>query len=232
MAFRKQFNGQSRGEEIANSVSHGVGIVLSVAGTVALLCRASGQSGVAVASAWIYGVSLILLYSFSTLYHSVNRENTKRVLRVFDHCSIYLLIVGTYAPISLVLIGRIAEKPVTGAVIFGINTLCMIVGIVLSAVDISRFRKITLALDVAMGWLVILSIRYVYAASGTSGLFLLASGGIVYTVGVIFYVLGKKRENPDAGEAGAYRHFLWHLFVLAGSILHYLFVYGYCYPTR
>lgn len=115
MPFVKSFNGQSLGEEIANGVSHCVGALLSIAGTVILIVRAALHStAIGVVSAALYGASLILLYCFSTLYHSITAPGAKRVLQVFDHCSIYLLIVGSYIPISLVMIGKLCDKPALG----------------------------------------------------------------------------------------------------------------------
>lgn len=221
MPFVKRFNNQSLGEEIANAVSHCVGALLSIAGTAVLLVVAAQRStAIGVVSAALYGASLILLYCFSTLYHSITNEKAKRVMRVFDHCSIYLLIVGTYIPISLVVIGRMAHHPALGWSIFGVNTACMVLGILLNAIDLERHKKIALVLDVVMGWLIIVSIRHVYQVVGTGGLIFMVAGGLSYTLGLVFY--RAKRTK--------YMHFIWHLFVLAGSICHYFFILFYCYP--
>ncbi len=221
MPFVKRFNNQSLGEEIANAVSHCVGTLLAVAGSVVLLVTAAKRStAIGVVSAALYGASLILLYCFSTLYHSITNEQAKRVLQVFDHCSIYLLIVGTYIPISLVMIGRTIGRPALGWTIFGINAFCMLVGILLNIIDLERYKKLALVLDVIMGWLVIVSIRYIYEVVGVKGLILMVAGGLAYTVGIVFYKTKRIK----------YMHFIWHLFVLAGSILHYFFVLFYCYP--
>lgn len=223
MGFVKSFNGQSLGEEIANGVSHCVGALLAIAGTAVLIVRAAFYSTpIGVVSAALYGASLILLYCFSTLYHSITNDRAKRVMQVFDHCSIYLLIVGSYIPISLVMIASLCGLPALGWTIFGINSLCMVIGVVLNSINLNKYKRLALVLDVVMGWLIIFSIRYVYAASGIGGITFLVLGGVAYTLGIIFYKAKRIR----------YMHFIWHLFVLAGSILHYFFILFYCYPVK
>lgn len=221
MPFVKRFNNQSLGEEIANGVSHCVGALLAIAGTAVLIVNAAlKSSAIGVVSAALYGASLIILYTFSTLYHAITNEKAKRVLQIFDHCSIYLLIVGSYIPISLVMIGKLSGKPALGWTIFGINAACMIIGIVLNAINLERYKKITLALDIVMGWLIIFSIRYVWEQVHLGGMIYLVTGGLAYTIGILFYKLKKVK----------YMHFIWHLFVLAGSITHYFFILFYCFP--
>lgn len=223
MPFVKSFNGQSMGEEIANAVSHCVGTLLAIAGTAVLIVRAAMQStAIGVVSAALYGASLILLYCFSTLYHSITNERAKRVLQIFDHCSIYLLIVGSYIPISLVMIGKMCNKPALGWTIFGINAFCMVIGVLLNSINLNKYKKAALVLDVIMGWLIVCSIKYVYAMSGISGLVFLVLGGVMYTLGIIFYKMKKVK----------YMHFIWHIFVLAGSILHYFFILFYIFPVK
>lgn len=222
MGFIKSFNGQSLGEEIANAVSHCVGALLAIAGTAVLIVRAALYgTAIGIVSAALYGASLILLYCFSTLYHSITNEKAKRVMQIFDHCSIYLLIVGSYIPISLVMIGGMCERVALGWTIFGINAACMIIGVILNSINLNKYKKAALILDVVMGWLIIFSIRYVYMTAGIGGIAFLVLGGIMYTLGIIFY----KAKNIK------YMHFIWHLFVLAGSILHYFFILFYCYPV-
>ncbi len=221
MPFVKRFNNQSLGEEIANGVSHCVGALLSIAGAVIVIINAAlKSSAIGVVSASLYGTSLIIMYCFSTLYHSITNEKAKRVLQIFDHCSIYLLIVGTYIPISLVMIGKMSGKIALGWTIFGINAACMILGIVLNAINLEKYKKITLALDILMGWLIIFSIKYVWEQVGLGGMVYMVSGGLAYTVGILFYKMKKVK----------YMHFIWHLFVLLGSVLHYFFVLFYCFP--
>lgn len=195
------------GEEIFNSVSHGVGVLLSVAALVLLIVFAAIYSdGYGLASALVYGISLILLYTMSMVYHIVQNEKGKKVLRIFDHCSIFILIAGTYTPYLL--------GPLRGALgwtIFGIIWGVTVIGILLNAISLEKFKVISLICYVLMGWGIVLSIKPLAQNLPLGGLWLLIAGGLVYTVGVIFYVMKKYR----------YMHSVWHLFVLAGSICHY-----------
>ena len=195
------------GEEIFNSVSHGVGVLLSIAALVLLIVFAAIYSdGYGLASALVYGISLILLYTMSMVYHIVQNEKGKKVLRIFDHCSIFILIAGTYTPYLL--------GPLRGALcwtIFGIIWGVTVIGILLNAISLERFKVISLICYVLMGWGIVLSIKPLAQNLPLGGLWLLIAGGLVYTVGIIFYVMKKYR----------YMHSVWHLFVLAGSICHY-----------
>ncbi len=207
---------QSIGEEIANAVSHGVGSLLSIAGTAVLIVYAALNSDVwAVVSAALYGATLIILYTNSTLYHALTNKTAKKVFRIFDHCSIFMLILGTYIPVSLSLM-----RNWIGWVLFGVNTACAVLGITFNAINLEKFAKPSVVLYVIMGWSVLMTAIPVFKAilaRGVLGLVLLALGGILYTVGIIFYKSDKK-----------YAHFIWHFFVLSGSILHYFFVMFYC----
>lgn len=205
---------QTIGEEIANSISHGVGTLLSVAGAVvAIVMAALHSSAIGVVSACLYGASLILLYSFSTLYHSITNRTIKRVFRVFDHCAIFLLILGSYIPICLTLIGG-----VIGWVLFGVNATCTIVGVVFLSIDLERWKKLSMVLYLVMGWSIVASIKPFLAAADPAGLPLIVGGGIAYTAGVIFY-----KAKPK------YMHFVWHIFVMAGSVLQYFFMLFYVF---
>ncbi len=205
---------QSLGEEIANAVSHGVGTLLAIAACVIVIVRAAiNSTAIGVVSASIYGASLILLYTFSSLYHSLTNVKAKSVFRIFDHCSIFFLILGTYTPICLAMI-----KGAVGWTLFGVNTFCTVIGIVFNAIDLKKFQKASLVLYVLMGWSVIFSIKHVIDITPVSGMVFLAIGGLLYTGGIVFYKLRKK-----------YMHFIWHLFVLGGSILHYFFVLFYVF---
>ncbi|MBS7297952.1 MAG: hemolysin III family protein [Eubacteriales bacterium] len=195
------------GEEIFNSVSHGVGVLLSVAALVLLIIFAAIYSdGYGLASALVYGTSLILLYTMSMVYHIVQNEKGKKVLRIFDHCSIFILIAGTYTPY---LLGPLRGK--LGWTIFGIIWGVTVIGILLNAISLEKFKVISLICYVLMGWGIVLSIKPLAQNLPAGGLWLLVAGGLVYTVGIIFYVMKKYR----------YMHSVWHLFVLAGSIFHY-----------
>ena len=217
MEHVKNFNNQSIREEIANAITHGVGTLLAIAGTAVLIVRAAmiGRP-IGVVSASLYGASMILLYLFSTLYHSLTPYRAKRVFQVFDHCSIFLLILGTYIPICLNLIGGWM-----GWTMFGVIAACAIVGIVLNAINLHRWHKISLVLYVAMGWIALLSLKWLIAAAPISGLLIyLVGGGALYTVGIKFY----------RDETHRFAHTVWHLFVLAGTVMHYFFILLYVYP--
>ena len=207
---------QTTGEEIANAVSHGVGALLAILGTVMLLLRAATKGGaIAVVSAALYGTSMMLLYSISCLYHAITVPRWKAMFQVLDHCSIFLLILGTYVPIALVGIGG-----TLGWVVFGVIAGCAVLGVTLNAIDLHRFKRFSLVLYVAMGWLAVFTIRPIYRVVSMEGILLLLLGGVAYTLGVWFY---RKKESP-------YMHFVWHLFVLTGSVMHFIMIYRYfCY---
>lgn len=195
------------GEEIFNSVSHGVGVLLSIAALVLLIVFAVIYSdGYGLAGALVYGISLILLYTMSMVYHIVQNERAKKVLRIFDHCSIFILIAGTYTPYLL--------GPLRGGLgwtIFGIIWGVTIAGIILNAISLEKFKVLSLICYVAMGWGIVLSIKPLAQNLALPGIVLLVAGGLVYTIGVVFYVMKKYR----------YMHSVWHLFVLGGSVCHY-----------
>ena len=212
----KKFNNQSMGEEIANAISHGIGALLAIAGTVVLIvyaCLKSDTMGIVCAS--LYGSSLILLYLASTLYHSLTNNKAKKVFQVFDHCSIFILILGSYIPICLALI-----RGAAGWVLFGVNAALAVVGIVLNAVNVARWHKLTLALYVLMGWSVVFAAGKVVPLVTPAALALLVGGGILYSVGVLFYKAARPR----------FMHAVWHMFVLGGSVAHYFFVLFYALP--
>lgn len=215
MASEKVKRPQSRGEEIANTVSHGLGALLALAGAVPLAVRGilsgSFKTGFSLTA---YGVSLVLLYTASAVYHGVQDPEVKRRLRIMDHCSIFVLILGTYVPMSLLVVGG-----QTGWMLFLTNTTLAAIGIILNTIDLKRFDKVSLALYALMGWLVVVAMKAIVATLPPLGLGLLVAGGVAYTAGIVFY---KAR--------GQYMHFVWHLFVLAGSILQYFCIALYCLP--
>ena len=206
----------SVGEEIAHSLTHGLGVILSVIGLVVLIADA-----VRFGNAWhivscaVFGVTLILLYSASTLYHSIPLPRAKRVLRYIDHSAIFLLIAGTYTPFTLV-----SLNGGWGWSLFGVIWGLALIGIVFKAVALERFRILSVALYIVMGWIVAVALEPLARAVEPRGLLLLFLGGGAYTLGVIFY--GWKRL--------AYNHAIWHVFVLTGSVLHYLAVFLYVIP--
>lgn len=195
-------------EEIFNSVTHGLGALLAIAGLVTLVVFSALKGDtIGVVSFSIYGATLTLLYLSSTLYHSLTNVRAKAVLRVFDHSSIYLLIAGSYTPITLK-----ALNGGWGWSLFGVVWGLALTGIILNLVSFEKTQKISLLLYILMGWLVVIAAKPVAAALSRGMIVMLLVGGLFYTVGVAFYV-GKKIP---------FNHGIWHLFVLAGSVSHFL----------
>jgi hemolysin III len=197
-------------EEIWHAISHGIGLALSIAGLTIMVAFASMKgSAIGVVSTAIFGTTLILLYGSSTLYHAITHHDIKQRFQQFDHASIYLLIAGSYTPITLVSLGG-----AWGWSIFSAVWTIAILGISLTFVYPRRFEKLSLLLYVVMGWIIIIAIKPLLASMESGGLWLLLAGGLSYTVGIIFYVWEKLPFN----------HAIWHLFVLGGSILHFFMV--------
>lgn len=195
------------GEELFNAITHGIGALLSVAGCVVLLVRCHQLgNGVAAVSSAIYGATLIILYTMSTLYHAIANEKAKAVFRVFDHVTIYLLIAGTYTPYTLACLGG-----ALGWTLFGIVWAAAIVGIVFSSISLRRFQKLSMICYIAMGWVILIAIKPLWQVIGTLPMVFLVIGGVLYTGGVLFYQMKESR----------YMHSIWHLFVIAGSIFQY-----------
>jgi hemolysin III len=206
----------SLGEEIANSITSGVGIVLAIAG-LAVLTAFSAVRGTAwhVVGCSIFGAALVLAYTSSTLYHSIQIEGAKRLLRALDHSSIFLLIAGTYTPFLLVNL-----RGPWGWWLFGVIWSLAVAGIVLRLVLRGRLHWLVVSLYVAMGWVVVVAIKPLWEHIESGGLALLAAGGIAYTGGIVFYAW---RRLP-------YHHAIWHGFVLLGSALHFFAVLFYVIP--
>jgi len=206
-------------EEMANGLTHAFGIVLSVAGLFVLMAAASlhGTGAIGLVSCAIYGITLIVLYTSSTAYHFVTRPRTKRRLRILDHLAIFLLIAGTYTPFVL-----IALRGVWGWALFAIVWSLAAIGTLIELSQASRYRKVMVALYIAMGWVGLIAIKPLVAAIAPAGLWLLFGGGVSYTLGVVFYRWHSLR----------YHHAIWHLFVLGGSVLQYLAVLYYVIPIR
>ena len=197
-------------EEIWHAISHGIGLALSIAGLTIMVAFASMKgSAIGVVSTAIFGTTLILLYGSSTLYHAITHHDIKQRFQQFDHASIYLLIAGSYTPITLVSLGG-----AWGWSIFSAVWTIAILGISLTFVYPRRFEKLSLLLYVVMGWIIIIAIKPLLASMESGGLWLLLAGGLSYTIGIIFYVWEKLPFN----------HAIWHLFVLGGSILHFFMV--------
>ncbi|HNR91085.1 MAG TPA: hemolysin III family protein [Dokdonella sp.] len=202
-------------EEIASSLTHGLGIVLSIAGLATLVAFAAlADDGWALAAGIVYGTTLILLFTASTLYHSIPHAGAKPVLRFLDHAAIFLLIAGTYTPFTLVTL-----RGPWGYALFAIVWTLAALGIALELKRV-RNRLVMVALYLAMGWVGIIAIGPLLEKLPAGGLWLLFGGGVCYTLGVPFYLW---RRLP-------YNHALWHVFVLAGSVLQFLAVLLYVMP--
>jgi hemolysin III len=205
-------------EEVANTITHGIGLLLSVVGFVVLLVLAALRG-----TAWhivacsIYGATLICLYTASTLYHAVISPRVKRALRIFDHSAIYLLIAGTYTPFLLV-----SLRGPWGWSLFGVIWGLALAGVLFKFWFVERFVILSTAIYIAMGWLVVIAAKPVITHVPFTALIWLLVGGLAYTGGVIFF----------AAKRIPYSHAIWHLFVLAGSICHYFAVLSTVIPPR
>jgi len=207
----------SRGEEIANSITHGIGMLLAIGGTVVLIvCAALYGNGWHIVSCSIFGAALILLYLASTLYHAIQHPGAKPILRILDHSAILVLIAGTYTPITLV-----SLRGPWGWTLFAIIWSLAVVGILIETTRLRRFRAGMIGLYVVMGWAVVAAVKPMLHQVGSGGLWLLLAGGLAYTGGITFYLW----------ERLPYNHAIWHLFVMAGSILHYFAILLYIIPS-
>jgi hemolysin III len=198
------------GEEIAHAVTHGLGLLLSVAACSILVVLAAQRGTVwHITGAAVFGASLIVLYAASTLYHALTHKKAKRVFRFLDYSAIYLLIAGTYTPFTLVTL-----RGGWGWTLFGVAWALAIAGAVLEVATRRRYKWISMAFYLGMGWLIIIAVKPLLAALDTRGLVLLGLGGVAYTGGAALYALGKFR----------YHHAVWHVLVLVGSFCHFLAV--------
>ena len=198
-------------EEIVHSVTHGIGTVLAIAGMGILIAYAhAGGSTRHIVCCSIFGASLVILYLASTLYHGIQHPKVKEILRIVDHSAIYLLIAGTYTPFTLVNL-----QGVWGWSLFGVVWGLAFLGIALRLSPLRRFSSLRLILYITMGWAAVVAIKPLAASVPPNALILIVMGGLMYTVGIIFYLW---RRLP-------YHHAIWHLFVLSGSILHYVAVF-------
>ncbi len=195
------------GEEIANAVTHGIGVLLAIAALVLLVVFSSIHgNATAVVSFTVYGSTLVILYLMSTIYHSLPRGKAKDVFEILDHSSIFLLIAGTYTPFALVTL-----KGAKGWTIFGIIWGLAIAGIVMKVFLVKKFVILSTLMYILMGWMAIFILKDIMVSVPLNGVILLVLGGVAYTMGAFFYVW---RKMP-------YNHAIWHLFVLAGSVFHF-----------
>lgn len=203
----------SLGEEIANSVSHGAGLLAAMVAGPLLFARVAGRGDVyAIVGASVFWGAIVTLYLASTLYHALPRGQAKRVFRVIEHGAIFLLIAGTYTPLTLV-----ALRGVWGWTLFGLVWGLATLGIVLKATRTTRYRWLPGLLYLALGWLIVIAIRPLWLHVAPPGLLWLFGGGIAYSVGVGFF----------AATRIPYSHFVWHLFVLVGTACHCVAIFGY-----
>ena len=203
----------SKGEEIFNMVTHNVGGALGIVATVLCVIFAAKHNNVyGVVSSCIFGASMIILYTMSSIYHGLSPNlKAKKVFRILDHCSIFLLIAGTYTPFALCTLRQ--YDIATGWIIFGIVQAMAILGIVLNAVNMKKYKTFSFICYLVMGWCILAKINLLPKLLGMTGFVLLLSGGIVYTIGAILYGIGKKKK---------WMHSIFHIFIVIGSLLHFL----------
>ena len=207
----------TRAEERFNMISHIVGGGMGIAATVlCVMVAALEGNGYGVVSGAIFGGSMVALYTISSVYHGLHSGTGKKVMQILDHCTIYFLIAGTYTPFCLCTIRQ--HNPALGWGTFGLIWGLAVVGIVLNAIDLKRFQKVSMVLYLGMGWCIILTGKLIVQLLGGTGFALLVGGGVAYTVGAVFYGLGHKKR---------YIHSVFHLFCLVGSALHILCIWFY-----
>ena len=211
LADRKLPN-YTKGEEIFNMTSHIVGAGFGIVALVlCVVFSAIHKNGYAVVSSVVYGITMIVLYTMSSIYHGLNpKRKAKKVFQVLDHCSIFLLIAGSYTPFCLVSFRE--YNSILGWTIFGIIWFMAVLGIVLNSIDIKKFRVFSMICYLGMGWCIIFTANLLPKLLGVSGVVLLVLGGVAYSVGAILYGIGRKKK---------YIHSVFHLFILLGSILHF-----------
>lgn len=201
-------------EELINSISHGIAAAFSIWGLVMLIIKASNEGAMAVTTVTLFGTTMILLYTISCIYHALSPRITgKKVLRVIDHCNVFLLVFGTIIPIALV-----GMKGVCGWIYFGIVGFVTLLGIIFSAIDVDKNEKIEVVCHLMNGWSAILFIKPLIAGVGVVGLIFIILGGVMYSIGALLYGLSSKKK---------YMHSVFHFFCIAGSIFHYLAIYLY-----
>ena len=212
MAEIKNIQTQSLFEERLNALTHGIGALLGIAALVLLVVFNSDKTEWSLFSVVVYGLSIIILFSSSTLYHAVQAEKQKHYLRIIDHISIYLLIAGTYTPVALIALEQSKGWPIFW-IVWGIALL----GFILKIFFTGRFEFFSVMLYLIMGWLIVIDFSNLADYIGSNGTLMLFSGGLFYTLGIVFYAINKIPFN----------HVIWHLFVLGGAICHFLLVFFY-----
>jgi hemolysin III len=206
------------GEEIANAISHGLGMLGAIAITPFLIMRAIPLGAGAVTGASIFGASMIILYASSAIYHSLPQCRAKKIFQIFDHSAIFLLIAGTYTPFTLSVL-----QGAWGWTLFAVIWGLAVAGIVLKTIHTNGTSKLSIALYLAMGWLALFAANPLYEAMPAWGMFWILAGGVMYTGGVLFFAYDHRMK---------YNHFIWHLFVLAGTSCHVVAVLGYAFRLK
>ena len=206
---------QSLGEEIANSISHGAGALLAIGATPFLIIDAIPLGAIAIVGASVFGATMIILYSASTLYHAFPHSRAKRVFQILDHSSIFLLIAGTYTPFTLSVL-----QGAWGWTLFGIVWTLAIFGVILKSVGGAGTSRLSIALYLGMGWLAVAAVKPLWTTLSGWGLFWLLAGGLFYSAGVLFFAYDHRIQ---------YGHFIWHLFVVAGTASHVVAILRYVY---
>lgn len=202
----------TRGEEIFNMVSHIVGGGIGVLALISCIIVSVVHNNVyGVVSSAIYGTTMIMLYTMSSIYHGLTNIKAKKVFQVLDHCTIYLLIAGTYTPVALSAFQ--ATNPTLGWIIFGLEWGLAALAITLTAIDLKQYAVFSMVCYIVMGWNIIVLYKHVVEALSKQGFMLLFFGGILYTIGAVLYAIGSKKK---------YMHNAFHVFVLLGSAFHYL----------
>ena len=210
--LKTQLPDYTRGEEICNTMTHAIGAVFAAAVIPLLVVMAAmHRNPWAIVSGAIYGTTLLIMFTVSSVYHGLPVGNAKRVMRIIDHCDIYFLIAGTYTPILLV--GIRPLNPALAWSIFGVEWALTAIAVTLNAIDLKRFEKVSMVCYIGMGWCVIAVLKLTIDAMTMPGFLLLLAGGIAYTIGAVLYGIGKKVR---------YMHSVFHVLVLAGSVLQFL----------
>lgn len=201
------------GEELINSISHGIGAGLAIAALV--LCIVKSKNAWSIVSTSIYGSFMIILYIISCIYHALSpRVKGKKVLRVIDHCNVFLMLAGTYMPICLSLLNG-----TLGWIVFSIVWTITIIAIILNSINVDKYQLASVICHLLLGWGSLIIINPLIKASSLHAVWVLIIGGIIYTIGSILYGIGRKIP---------YMHSVFHFFVLGGSIIHFFFIYLYC----
>lgn len=205
----------TKGEEIFNFVSHIVGGALSIAAMVLCIIMAAFHGNVyGIVSSCIYGVTMIALYTMSSIYHGLRKGTAKKVFQIIDHCTIYFMIGGSYMPVALCSIRE--QNTAVGWILFGIEWALVALATTLTAIDLKKYSKFSMVCYICMGWAVIFSIKLLYAAIGIEGILWFVAGGLLYTIGAVIYSFKRK-----------YAHCVFHVFVVMGSIAHFFAIFLY-----